>query len=120
MVAKKDMGTKRTCQSCNARFYDLQKSPPVCPKCGTTQNLEKPARGGRSGGQKAAQQQQPAQQKAAQPAAAAGEGESIAEEAPLTEESENQQAFIEDPGDLGEEADEVAGVIEGMDDNEEG
>jgi len=33
-VVKLEWGTKRTCQSCSARFYDLQKSPATCPKCG--------------------------------------------------------------------------------------
>jgi hypothetical protein len=27
-------GTKRTCQACEVRFYDLARSPIVCPKCG--------------------------------------------------------------------------------------
>ena len=27
-------GTKRTCQACEARFYDLARSPIVCPMCG--------------------------------------------------------------------------------------
>ena len=26
-------GIKRNCQSCNAHFYDLNKTPAVCPKC---------------------------------------------------------------------------------------
>ncbi len=30
-----ELGTKRTCPSCAARFYDLLKSPAVCPKCAT-------------------------------------------------------------------------------------
>jgi len=29
-----DRGTKRTCQSCEARFYDLGRTPVICPKCG--------------------------------------------------------------------------------------
>jgi len=29
-----DRGTKRTCQSCEARFYDLARTPAICPKCG--------------------------------------------------------------------------------------
>jgi uncharacterized protein (TIGR02300 family) len=33
-VVKAELGTKRTCPSCAARFYDLLKSPIVCPKCG--------------------------------------------------------------------------------------
>jgi uncharacterized protein (TIGR02300 family) len=35
-VAKPEWGTKRICPSCGARYYDLQKDPPVCPSCGTT------------------------------------------------------------------------------------
>jgi uncharacterized protein (TIGR02300 family) len=35
-VAKPELGTKRQCQSCGAKFYDLSKDPIVCPKCGTT------------------------------------------------------------------------------------
>jgi uncharacterized protein (TIGR02300 family) len=27
-------GTKRTCQACEVRFYDLARSPIVCPICG--------------------------------------------------------------------------------------
>ncbi len=34
-VAKLDLGTKRLCPNCGARYYDLNKDPPVCPKCGT-------------------------------------------------------------------------------------
>ena len=30
---KADLGTKRICPSCSARFYDLQKRPIECPKC---------------------------------------------------------------------------------------
>jgi uncharacterized protein (TIGR02300 family) len=34
-VAKPDLGTKRLCGSCGAKFYDLNKTPIVCPKCET-------------------------------------------------------------------------------------
>jgi uncharacterized protein (TIGR02300 family) len=30
---KPELGTKRVCPSCSARFYDLQKRPIECPKC---------------------------------------------------------------------------------------
>lgn len=33
-MVKADLGTKRACPSCNARFYDLEKRPIECPKCG--------------------------------------------------------------------------------------
>jgi uncharacterized protein (TIGR02300 family) len=35
-VAKPELGTKRLCGSCGAKFYDLAKDPIVCPKCETT------------------------------------------------------------------------------------
>lgn len=32
-MAKPELGEKRTCPECSARFYDLNKSPCQCPKC---------------------------------------------------------------------------------------
>jgi uncharacterized protein (TIGR02300 family) len=34
-VAKPDLGTKRVCSGCGAKFYDLNRTPIVCPKCET-------------------------------------------------------------------------------------
>jgi uncharacterized protein (TIGR02300 family) len=34
-VAKPELGTKRLCAHCGAKFYDLNKDPIHCPKCGT-------------------------------------------------------------------------------------
>jgi len=31
----KDLGVKYTCWKCGTKFYDLKKSDPVCPKCGS-------------------------------------------------------------------------------------
>jgi len=33
-VAKPDLGTKRQCLSCGAKYYDLGKDPATCPRCG--------------------------------------------------------------------------------------
>ena len=33
-MAAPDMGTKRQCMACAARFYDLKKPKITCPKCG--------------------------------------------------------------------------------------
>jgi uncharacterized protein (TIGR02300 family) len=33
-VAKAEWGVKRTCLSCGARFYDLQRESITCPACG--------------------------------------------------------------------------------------
>ncbi len=34
-MAKPELGTKRQCQSCGTKFYDLSRDPIICPKCGT-------------------------------------------------------------------------------------
>ncbi|HET6388593.1 TIGR02300 family protein [Hyphomicrobium sp.] len=33
MATKQARGTKRTCQNCDERFYDLGKDPIICPFC---------------------------------------------------------------------------------------
>ena len=48
-MAKPELGTKRVCVACGTRFYDLTKSPALCPKCGTEQPVELP-RPRRTGG----------------------------------------------------------------------
>ena len=47
-MAKPELGTKRLCASCGAKFYDLSKDPIVCPKCDTEFVVVVP--GGGSGG----------------------------------------------------------------------
>ncbi len=39
-MVKPTWGIKRTCQSCAARFYDLNKAPIKCPKCGREHDRE--------------------------------------------------------------------------------
>src|ERR1700733_7823742 len=46
-VAKPELGTKRLCGSCGAKFYDLGKDPIVCPKCGTVFEIVVPVARGR-------------------------------------------------------------------------
>lgn len=46
-MAKAEWGAKRRCLSCGAAFYDLNKSPILCPKCGTEFNPEVPAKSAR-------------------------------------------------------------------------
>jgi uncharacterized protein (TIGR02300 family) len=43
-VAKPELGTKRVCASCGAKFYDLARDPIVCPKCGTVYQIVTSAR----------------------------------------------------------------------------
>ena len=34
-MAKAQLGTKRICPNCGARYYDLNHNPIICPRCGT-------------------------------------------------------------------------------------
>jgi len=34
-VTKPEWGSKRTCLNCGTRFYDMQRTPILCPKCGS-------------------------------------------------------------------------------------
>ena len=34
-MAKPEWGRKRTCPSCNTKYYDFKKSPIICPSCGS-------------------------------------------------------------------------------------
>lgn len=48
-MAKPELGTKRLCGECGAKFYDLSKDPIICPKCQTVYEVvTTPTRGGRT------------------------------------------------------------------------
>lgn len=34
-MAKPELGGKHQCQNCGTKFFDMNKDPIVCPKCGT-------------------------------------------------------------------------------------
>lgn len=47
-MSKPEWGTKRTCQNCTTRFYDMHRQPITCPKCETVfdpETLTKKRRG---------------------------------------------------------------------------
>ncbi|AEV35189.1 Conserved hypothetical protein FYDLN acid [Pseudovibrio sp. FO-BEG1] len=33
-MARPELGTKRLCAACGAKYYDLNRDPIICPKCG--------------------------------------------------------------------------------------
>lgn len=99
-MAKAELGLKRTCVACGTKFYDLMRSPAVCPKCRTEQPAEQP-RFRRPGG---------AEEKAKLKRAVA---EPALEEAELEVEVEDADgdAVIEDADDL-EGEDDLGAEIE--------
>ena len=124
-MAKPEWGTKRVCQSCGTRFYDMMRTPCVCPKCQSAVETEvvfKPRR------QSAAE----ARAAKATPAAELSpeileveteeletlEGEE-AEAAPVDADEEDD-ALMEDVADLGEDDDDMAEVMEHIDEDLQG
>ncbi|MDA8610838.1 TIGR02300 family protein [Alphaproteobacteria bacterium] len=47
-MAKAELGLKRTCLSCDMRFYDFKRSPIICPGCGTEFDPENLLKGRKS------------------------------------------------------------------------
>lgn len=43
-MAKPELGSKRQCQSCGSKFFDLNKDPIICPKCGVAFQAPAPSR----------------------------------------------------------------------------
>jgi uncharacterized protein (TIGR02300 family) len=42
MMSKPEFGAKHTCEACAERFYDLNRSPVICFRCGAQQSPPKP------------------------------------------------------------------------------
>lgn len=112
---KLEWGIKRTCQSCGVRFYDLRHDPIVCPKCEAVFDVEALQRPRRP---------RPAAPVVAEipvePAVvneATDEVEAVDEEAGIEE--EEAEAVIEDTSELGEDDDDMAEVIDKVEDEDE-
>ena len=104
MVAKPEWGTKRLCRSCGARFYDLRRKPVVCPKCGAAHDPEPADKPRRS---PAPEPRPAAEERPAKPDVA----EAAAAPDAKQEEKTKGADIIEDPSELGEDEDDMAGVI---------
>jgi uncharacterized protein (TIGR02300 family) len=116
-VVKASWGTKRTCQNCAARFYDLNKSPIKCPKCGREHDREdfvKVRRGRTSAAATAAAAAAAAAAAKAALAKSKKEAAALEETAP---DAEGDDA-IEDTDDLADEAEDIEVEVE--DDKGEG
>ena len=101
-MAKPELGTKRVCVNDAVRFYDLNKVPAVCPKCGTEQPTEQP-RARRTGGNVV-------DEKRLKKVAAPGLEDSDVEVE--TAEEEAEEDVLEDASDLEDDADTIGGDIE--------
>ena len=110
-MAKAEWGLKRTCQSCGAKFYDMNRSPIACPKCGANFDPEALLKARRS-----------------KPAAAAAKAAPVEEADPVEavvvvegdeKEEEEEEAVMEDTSELGQDSDDVEEVVDKDDSGEE-
>ena len=109
-MSKPEWGTKRTCQSCGAHFYDLRKDTIICPKCGTTYDPEAVLKSRRG---RVVEKLTPV--KPVEPVAPEPEEETETEEIAGGAEEEE---VIEDTSELGEDEEDMSEVIEGGVDDE--
>jgi uncharacterized protein (TIGR02300 family) len=94
-MAKPELGLKRVCVACGAKFYDLAKTPAMCPKCGTEQPLEVP-RPRRTGGN-VVEDKRPKKAAVAEDVEVDAEVEAVEDEA--------EEGVLEDTSDLEDDAD---------------
>jgi uncharacterized protein (TIGR02300 family) len=117
-LAKPEWGTKRICPSCGTRYYDLLRDQVICPKCSTPYDPEAFLRARR------ARPVAPVEKEVA-PVGDEAEAEDIEvvedeeEAVPLAgEEDEEEEEIIEDASELGEDEDDMAEVIDNVEEEE--
>jgi len=141
-VAKADWGTKRICPNCGTRYYDMRRDPVTCPKCGAPFDAETLVRTRKSRAAApveaeevpiaedeleadlAAEPEAETVVEVAVPAVAivAGEAEEEVEAVEgevVKKEEEEDEAVLEDASELGEDEDDMAEVIENVDEDDE-
>jgi uncharacterized protein (TIGR02300 family) len=125
-LAKPEWGNKRICPSCGARYYDLLRQPVICPKCSTPFDPEAFLRSRR------ARPATPVEKELApvgadeldadietEDADAAEEEEEEQETVPLEDgEEEDDEELLEDASELGEDEDDMAEVIENVEEED--
>jgi uncharacterized protein (TIGR02300 family) len=130
-LVKPEWGTKRICPNCGTRYYDLQRDPITCPKCGSAfdpeavlktrrtrvaavpEEVAAPAVEEEIDADLETEAEIPAGDEVAIPA------EGGEEEADEEAEEKEEEEVLEDASELGEDQDDMAEVIENVEDDEE-
>ena len=112
-MAKPEWGTKRICPNCAARYYDLMRDPVVCPKCSTPFDPEAFLKARRARPVAPVEKElEPVSADEIDPDLEADEVEDVE----ATEEEDEE--LIEDASELGEDEDDMAEVIDNVEDEE--
>lgn len=114
-MAKAELGTKRVCPSCGARFYDLRRNPASCPSCGHSFNPDDLVRSRRARSAPVEETPKPVEEKAKVVPAVkpVGEDGEVPEEVADDEEADDE--LLEDASDIGEDGDDIGEVMENVD-----
>jgi uncharacterized protein (TIGR02300 family) len=129
-LAKPEWGTKRICPSCGTRYYDLLHDPIVCPKCSTPFDPDAFLRSRRA--RPAAPVERELAPVGADELDTDLEGEEVEGAEPAEEEDEEEEEgvaieaadeeeeeeLIEDASELGEDEDDMAEVIDNVEEEE--
>ena len=106
-MTRPELGTKRQCQSCGAKYYDLNKDPITCPKCNAVFVVETVTRRRpRPDANGAAAKPRPKPAEVVEDVVPDSEADAAAGE------EEAEEEFIEDASELGEDESDVAEVVE--------
>ena len=122
-MAKPEWGTKRICPSCGTRYYDLLRDPIVCPKCSTPFDPEAFLRARRARPPAPVEKElEPVGAEEADADLETEEIEAVEEEedadVALEAAEEEDEELIEDASELGEDEDDMAEVIDNVEDEE--
>jgi uncharacterized protein (TIGR02300 family) len=123
-VAKPEWGTKRQCGKCDARFYDLNRSPATCPKCEAGIEVEVEEKPAAAPAPAKAETPQKGKKKEVEPVSTAEDDDfQTADKASDNEEDlidlgddaapdDDKEDYLEDASELGEDEDDMAEVLE--------
>jgi uncharacterized protein (TIGR02300 family) len=108
IVAKPELGSKRQCQNCGAKFFDLNRDPILCPKCGA--NFQPPVLARAAARAAAAHDQESEPPEAGPEMVSLEDAEAGDDKAP---------AVVEDDVDLGDDAADDTFLEEEEEDNDD-
>ena len=119
-MAKPEWGTKRICPSCGTRYYDLLREQVICPKCGTPYDPEAFLKARRSRPAMAPEKELvPVGDDTDADAEGLEAVEDEEEAVPLaSDDDEEEEEIIEDASELGEDEDDMAEVIDNVEEEE--
>ncbi len=112
-MTKHELGQKHFCTNCGAKFYDLTRSPPTCPKCETVAEPVERPRPTRSPAKSKPKPAKvaPVVEHETKLLAESGDGA----DADASDDEDASDDVIEDVSELGEDEADLAGVVSGDD-----